>query len=57
MGRRGPGALPQAEIEGWVDPGLPVRDADAIGRQVAATMARRLPQVGSLTWASRAGPS
>ena len=24
------------EIEGWVDPGLPARDADAIGRQVAA---------------------
>jgi len=51
------GRILRVEIEGWVDPGLPVRDADAIGRQVAATMARRLPQVGSLTWASRAGPS
>jgi hypothetical protein len=47
----------RVEIEGWVDLGLPARDADAIGRQVAATLAWRLPQAGSLTWASRAGPS
>jgi hypothetical protein len=45
------------EIEGWVDPGLPARDADAIGRQVAAVLARQLPEAGSLTWISRAGPS
>jgi hypothetical protein len=40
-----------------VDPGLPVRDADAIGRQVAAAVAWQLPEAGSLTWISRAGPS
>jgi cation diffusion facilitator family transporter len=47
----------RVEIEGWVDPGLPTRDADAIGRQVAAAIAQQLPEAGSLTWASRAGPS
>jgi divalent metal cation (Fe/Co/Zn/Cd) transporter len=47
----------RVEIEGWVDPDLPTRDADAIGRQVATAVAQQLPQVGSLTWASRAGPS
>jgi cation diffusion facilitator family transporter len=30
----------RVDIEGWVDPGLPARDADAIGRQVAAALAR-----------------
>jgi len=47
----------RVEIEGWVDPDLPARDADAIGRQVATALARDLPQTGSITWASRAGPS
>ena len=46
----------RVEIEGWVDPELPVRDADAIGRQVAVALARELPEAGSVTWASRAGP-
>jgi divalent metal cation (Fe/Co/Zn/Cd) transporter len=45
------------EIEGWVDPDLPARDADAIGRQVAAALSQQLPEAGSLTWAARAGPS
>ena len=47
----------RVEIEGWVDPGLPARDADVIGRKVAAALARQLPEAGSLTWMSRAGPS
>jgi len=47
----------RVEIEGWVDPGLPARDSDAIGRQVAAALARQLPEAGSLTWAARAGPT
>ena len=47
----------RVEIEGWVDPDLPARDTDAIGRQVATALARDLPQTGSITWASRAGPS
>jgi cation diffusion facilitator family transporter len=45
------------EIEGWVDPDLPARDADTIGRQVAAALSQQLPEAGSLTWAARAGPS
>lgn len=44
------------EIEGWVDPDLPARDADAIGRQVAEALSRELPEAGSFTWASRAAP-
>jgi hypothetical protein len=44
------------EIEGWVDPGLPAREADALGRQVAAAVARELPETGSFTWSARAAP-
>jgi divalent metal cation (Fe/Co/Zn/Cd) transporter len=51
------GRTQRVEIEGWVDPSLPARDADAIGRQVAAAMVRQMPEAGSLTWASRAGSS
>jgi cation diffusion facilitator family transporter len=47
----------RVEIEGWVDPELPARGADAIGQQVAAAVAQQLPEAGSLTWASRAGPT
>jgi cation diffusion facilitator family transporter len=46
----------RVEIEGWVDPDLTARDADAIGRHVAVVLARQLPYVGSFTWSSRAGP-
>ena len=44
----------RVEIEGWVRPDLTARDADALGRQVAAAIARELPEAGSLTWTSRA---
>jgi cation diffusion facilitator family transporter len=47
----------RVEIEGWVDPHLPVRDADALGRQVATALAGQLPDVGSFTWTTRAGPA
>jgi cation diffusion facilitator family transporter len=47
----------RVEIEGWVDPDLPARDADAIGRQVAEVLSRQLPEAGSCTWASRAAPA
>jgi cation diffusion facilitator family transporter len=46
----------RVEIEGWVDPDLPVRAADALGRQVADAVSRQLPVAGSLTWTSRAAP-
>ena len=46
----------RVEIEGWVAPDLPVREADALGRQVAAALARHLPEAGSLTWTTRAAP-
>jgi cation diffusion facilitator family transporter len=46
----------RVEIEGWVDPGLPVRDADELGRLVASELSRQLPQAGNLTWTTRAAP-
>jgi cation diffusion facilitator family transporter len=46
----------RVEIEGWVDPGLPARDADALGRLVAGALSRQLPQAGSFTWTTRAAP-
>ena len=45
------------EIEGWVDPELLARDADALGRLVADEISRQLPEAGSLTWATRAAPA
>lgn len=47
----------RVEIEGWVDPDLPVREADAMGRLVADAVARLLPEAGSLTWTTRAAPA
>jgi cation diffusion facilitator family transporter len=47
----------RVEIEGWVDPDLPARDADALGRLVAGEISRRLPEAGSLTWTTRAAPA
>ena len=44
----------RVEIEGWVDPGMTARDSDALGRQVAAAVAAKLPEAGSLTWTTRA---
>jgi hypothetical protein len=45
------------EIEGWVDPDLPAKDADAMGRLVARKLSRELPEAGSLTWTTRAAPA
>ena len=47
----------RVEIEGWVDPGLPVREADAMGRLVADSLSRQLPEAGSFTWTTRAAPA
>jgi len=44
------------EIEGWVDPDQPTRGADALGRRVAAVIARELPETSSFTWTARAVP-
>jgi cation diffusion facilitator family transporter len=46
----------RVEIEGWVDPGLAARDADALGRVVAGEISRQLPEAGSLAWTTRAAP-
>jgi divalent metal cation (Fe/Co/Zn/Cd) transporter len=47
----------RVEIEGWVDPELPAKDADAIGRLVAGELSRQLPVAGSFTWTTRAAPA
>jgi len=47
----------RVEIEGWVDPDLPAREADAMGRLVADSLSRQLPEVGSFTWTTRAAPA
>lgn len=47
----------RVEIEGWVSADLPVGDADALGRQVAAAVADQVPDAGSFTWTSRAAPA
>lgn len=44
----------RVEVEGWVPPELSAHDADALGRDVAAAVAARVPEVASLTWAARA---
>lgn len=46
----------RVEIEGWVDPDLTVREADAMGRLVAGAISGQLPEAGSLTWTPRAAP-
>src|ERR1700751_4283181 len=45
------------EIEGWVDPQLPAKDADAMGRLVAEQPPRQLPGAGSFTRITRAAPA
>ena len=45
------------EIEGWVDPGLAVRDADTLGGHVADQLSRQLPEADSFTWITRAAPA
>ena len=44
----------RVEIEGWVDPDLTTRLADALGRQVAAAVEPSVPVTGSFTWTARA---
>ncbi len=46
----------RVEIEAWVDPELPAREADAMGRLVADSLSRQLPEAGSFMWITRAAP-
>jgi cation diffusion facilitator family transporter len=46
----------RVEVEGWVDPDLTARDADALGQLVAREVSARLPEAGSFTWTTRAAP-
>ena len=46
----------RVEVEAWVDPAMPARDADALGRRVAGEISRQLPEAGSFVWTTRAAP-
>lgn len=46
----------RVEVEGWVDPDVSARDADALGRRVAGEISRQLPEAGAFTWTTRAAP-
>ena len=50
------GRILRVEIEGWVDPDLQAREADALGRLVAQSLSRQLPEAGRFTWTTRAAP-
>lgn len=54
---RSTGRTLRLEIEGWLDPDLPVREADAIGRQVAQAISASLPEADTLTWIARPAPA
>jgi cation diffusion facilitator family transporter len=47
----------RVEIEGWVDPDLTAREADALGRLVAGDLSLQLPEASSFTWTTRAAPA
>jgi divalent metal cation (Fe/Co/Zn/Cd) transporter len=47
----------RVEIEGWVDPDVPAKEADAMGRLVASKLSHELPEARSLTWTTRAAPA
>jgi len=51
------GRILRVEVEAWVDPGLSVRDADAVGRRAAEAVAARVPDMGSFSWSTRAAPA
>ena len=42
------------ELEGWLDGGTSVAEADRIGRAVAQTVGLAVPEVRSLSWSARA---
>jgi cation diffusion facilitator family transporter len=44
------------EVEGWLNPDLPVAAADEVGRQVAAAVVVDVPETGSFIWIVRATP-
>lgn len=41
------------EVEGWLDADTTITDADTVGRAVAHTIARELPDVRNFTWTAR----
>ena len=47
----------RVEIEGWVDPGLTVAEADSLGQQVAVQVTEQVPDMRSFTWTARAAPA
>jgi hypothetical protein len=48
------GPYPAYRDRGWVEPDLTTRDADILGRRVAAAVEQAIPVTGSFTWTARA---
>lgn len=44
----------RVEVEGFLDPGTPLAEADRIGRLVSAALAPRVPEMHNFTWTARA---
>ncbi len=44
----------RVEVEGFLDPDLPLAEADHIGRSVAAVVTPHIPEMRSFTWTARA---
>ena len=44
----------RVEVEGFLNPGTTLADADRIGRSVADALTPRIPDIGSFTWTARA---
>jgi divalent metal cation (Fe/Co/Zn/Cd) transporter len=50
------GRVLRVEVEGWVDHGLTVSDADVIGQLAARAVAERVPEMSSFTFSARSSP-
>ncbi len=51
---RGTGRTLRVEVEGFLDPQMPLTAADETGRRVAAAVASQIPDMQSFTWTARA---
>lgn len=43
----------RVEVEGWVDQGTTVSEADELGRRLSQLLAQELPDMRSFTWSAR----
>jgi hypothetical protein len=48
---------PARRDRGWVEAGLTVAQADALGRKTAVAVSAQVPDMTSFTWTTRAAPT